>query len=194
MANAADHTFLLHGDQIGHEKTAAPVIQQPFDFHLLLKQPVSQTVRLEVVGLGVVHGDEELRRMADGNGKHPTTIVATNPLRSAQKPSIPCCNLRRKPPRIRTGIPRLFGLAGRALVHFGLNGHRRLVHEVGIRPQTVLELAPIKYRIGEGVVVRELGEALDEAQFDGSQRPVAVLGEIVPNPAVSMPSGCSVKP
>ena len=33
----------------------------------------------------------------------------------------------------------------------------RLVHEIGIRPQTVLELTPIKYRIGERVVVHQTG-------------------------------------
>ena len=44
VADAPDHTFLLHGNQIGHEKTAPAVVQQPLDFHLLLEQPIGQAV------------------------------------------------------------------------------------------------------------------------------------------------------
>ena len=117
-----------------------------------------------MVGLGVVHGNEQLRGMSNGN-RNQTHRHRYHQSTAQRTQSLPyhAAIYGESHSELERRFLVCSGLAGWAFIHFGLHCHRRLVHEIGIRPQTVLELAPIKYRIGEGVVIRKLGEALDEA-------------------------------
>ena len=47
---------------IRQEKAPASEVDQPLPVTAALEHPVGETVRLEVVRLGVVHGDEQRRR------------------------------------------------------------------------------------------------------------------------------------
>ena len=58
MGDPTNDALILNFRDVGHQKTAPSVVQQPLHFDPILQNPKRHAVRLQVVGLTVVHGHQ----------------------------------------------------------------------------------------------------------------------------------------
>ena len=58
VGHPSDHTFALDLWDVGHQKAAPTVVQEPLHLHPIFQNPKRHSICLEVVGLAVVHGNQ----------------------------------------------------------------------------------------------------------------------------------------
>ena len=76
--DAADGALAGNGRSCRNQEAASPIVQQPLHLEPLLQHPERHTVGLEVIGLALIHRDEQPARLRsrghhqqDNQGQHP---------------------------------------------------------------------------------------------------------------------------